>query len=865
MVLALTLFFACTGGTESPVPSVASVSPQSVTADQGFQGLDRPSAAVAYPLHRMTGEYELAEPTLGEKIDLDEVGRWVLEHEEIPNAKKLPRILKAIRGRLPFELSKEDQRFRPVGMEVLVDGEPLAYSRVTVGKAKNPTWRINGNTVVVAYPTIPRQGALEVRWPSVREALDRHDPSQSESDEAFVAYDITVKGETRHGLMLPAPASASYTLTVPAEGGRLETWLALEASPLSFPKTNGAEAVVLVETAAGEEEAGRQKVLPKQEGFSKFEVDLSKWAGQEVTLTLASDPGKNGHSDFDWLFWGSPTVSGAARGAPRRVVVIAFDTFRPDHLGLSGDERGLTPELDAIGRQSVRFTRAWTPAPRTRPSFRSATTGRLPLQAVGAKNVGEVFQDAGFATAGIVANIHLQPRFDFDHGYDWWWFRGDEDANLQVDTALEWLSSNQHRDAFLFVHFMDPHLPYRAPGAHKERFVDAPQPDFPAKANRWDVLSWQKQGTLKPEWQEQIRGLYAGEVAFMDAEIGRFIRGIDSLPGDSVVVLHNDHGEEFWEHGGFEHNHTLYDEVTRALLWVRPKGGLDQERAVGAPASLIDIGPTLWDLAGLEETPEADGISLRRHLSGPLDDSWDRPIPIAYLQYSHERWGVVWEGKKYILHTGSGREELYDLETDPGETQDISSTVDTAVFVAKLREAHQLSEESLGSGLRVFVDFKPGDPPMTVTLPSPASGAGVLDPEAMREHRANLEWGERPKRVAADVGSVELSEDGLTVTFTPGDSPEKGMVWVRMAASAVEGVTLSTGGTPRPLSAAESGGVAWSEGKRNVRVVPGTVLVPPPGEQARIDALRAREGLAASGASADEMAALEALGYVGND
>jgi arylsulfatase A-like enzyme len=685
-----------------------------------------------------------------------------------------------------------------------------------------------------------------------------------DDDALFVEYDLTIAGNTRHGLMLPAPATAKWTVTVPADGARFETWLALEAAPLSFPKTNGAEAVVVVETAAGEEEAGRQKVMPKQKGFARFEVDLSKWAGQDVTLSLVSDPGKNAHSHFDWVFWGAPTVSGAPRGEVRRVVVIAFDTFRPDHLGLQGDPRGLTPELDAIGRQSVRFTRSWTTAPRTRPSFRSATTGRLPLQAVGATNIGEVFQDAGFATAGIVANIHLQPRFDFDHGYDWWWFRGDEDANLQVDTALEWLESTKHRDSFLFVHFMDPHLPYRAPGAHKDRFVAAPTPDFPAKANRWDVLSWQKQGTLKPEWQAQLEGLYSGEIAFMDQEIGRFVRGIDALPGDSMVVIHNDHGEEFWEHGGFEHNHTLYDEVTRALLWVRPRGGLSAERAVEAPASLIDIGPTLYDLAGLE-SPTVDGVSLRPHLSGPIDNTWDRPIPVAYLQYSHERWGVVWEGKKYILHTASGAEELYDLESDPKELDNLAGRVDTAPFIPRLREAHLLSDDHMGPGLRVFADLSAGDSALTITLPAPARAAGLLDPEAMRDHRANLEWGERPKRLPADVGQVELSEDGLTVTFTPGHDPSNALVWVRIDDPELAGIKVKTGTTQRPLSPVDAGGIGWMDGKRNVRVVMGTVLVPPVGEQARIDELRARRGLAASGASAEELAALEALGYVGNE
>jgi arylsulfatase A-like enzyme len=852
LFLALTVLLGCTGSPESATPPP--------TASGGFDALDRASTTHADPLHLRDGEYALTAPTLGDKIDLEAVGTWTLEHEAIPNPKKAARILKAIRAPLPFDLSKEDQRFRPVGMEILVDGEVIPFSRATVGKARNPTWRINGRAVVISYPTMPRPGAVQVRWPAVPAALERHDPQSMDDPAAFARYELTLAGETRHGLMLPAPASAAYTVTVPAEAARFETFLALEPSPLSFPKTNGAEAVLLVRSGSGEEEAGRLPITPKLEGYQRWEVDLSKWAGQEVTLSLVSDPGKNAHPHFDWLFWGSPTVSGAPSGAPRRVVVIAFDTFRPDHLGLNGEPRGLTPELDAIGRQSARFIKSWTPAPRTRPSFRSATTGRLPLDAVGATNVGEVFQAAGFATAGIVANIHLQPRFDFDNGFDWWWFRGDLDAQVQVDAALSWLDDNEHRDTFLFVHFMDPHLPYNAPGAFRDRFVEAPAADFPARANRWDVLKWQREGTLKEDWKAQLEGMYSGELASMDQEIGRFIRGIDALDGASVVVIHNDHGEEFWDHGGFEHNHTLYDEVTRAMIWFRPKGGLSSEHVVRAPASLIDIGPTLFDLAGLTP-PEVDGVSLRTRLT-TADDVWDRPIPVGYLQYSHERWGVVWEDKKYILHTASGREELYDLAADPGEHTDLAPTTDTASFRPRLAEAHKLSEDHFGAGLRLFVALEAGDPPVIVTLPTPARGAGVLDPEAGREHRANLEWGETAKLLPDEVGAVSLSDDGLTVTFTPGTEPS-GIVWIRADGASTDGVSVSVGGSPRTLSAVEPTGMGWSEGERNVRLASGTILVPPPGEQARIVALR--DGVDVAGASADERAALELLGYIGNE
>src|SRR5690606_28716648 len=166
------------------------------------------------------------------------------------------------------------------------------------------------------------------------------------------------------------------------------------------------------------------------------------------------------------------------------------------HMSFFGYHRQTTPDFDRILGQSAVFTQAYTPAPRTRPSFRSATTGRDPLDAVGATNIGEVFQDHGFATAGIVANIHLQPRFGFHRGFDLWHYDATADAARQVDRALAWLRDQQSRDSYLFLHVMDPHIHYRAPGRYRDMFVEDPDPDLPATFNRWQVYTMERRGQL---------------------------------------------------------------------------------------------------------------------------------------------------------------------------------------------------------------------------------------------------------------------------------------------------------------------------------------------------------------------------------
>ena len=121
---------------------------------------------------------------------------------------------------------------------------------------------------------------------------------------------------------------------------------------------------------------------------------------------------------------------------PRRVIVVGLDTVRADHMGFMGHSGGLTPELDAVAEDGVVFERAWAPAPRTRPSFRSATTGRWPIPGRTAPTLGALLGARGFQTAGFVANVQLSAELGFAEGFDTWVLDNMATADAQVDAAL---------------------------------------------------------------------------------------------------------------------------------------------------------------------------------------------------------------------------------------------------------------------------------------------------------------------------------------------------------------------------------------------------------------------------------------------
>ncbi len=846
---ALTILLVACAGNEAPTTGPGTASE--------FPDLTTPSNADTVPLHMLPGTYTFGKSELSG----DEADVYKLSAEEVPNPKKVNRKLKVVRAALPFTISSSQERFRPAGMTVHVNGKEVPYARGKAAEAETATWRVMGKHLVMSYPNIPAKGAIVVHFAGSANVLERHDLERSgKTPEEFVAYDITLKGETRHGLLLPAPASASWDVKIPANKPQFKAWLTLEKAVLAEPICDGAN-VALVVTADGvDTEVDVQPLEPGTPTYAPWTADLSAFAGKEVVVSLQTRPRETNH--FDWVFLASPTITGAAKGPVKRVVVVAMDTTRPDHFGVNGYARGTTPEMDRVAGQSVVFTHAWSTAPRTRPSFRSSTTGRYPLKAIGAKNIGEVYQEKGFATAGIVANVHLQPRFDFDHGFDWWHYNGRHNADEQVDLALEWLQENSDRDTYLFLHFMDAHLPYRAPGDWKKKHVDEEDPTLPAQFGRWEVNKWSKKGDISGVRKGNIEGLHDGEMAFMTHHIGRFFDELDKLDGDTVAIVHSDHGEEFWEHGGFEHNHTLYDEVTRTVLWIRPGGGLEKGLRNPHPATVMDLAPTLYDLMGWSDVPETEGRSLAPLLDGAdeANDWWSRPLPLAFVQYDKERWGVVLNSKKYILHTGSGWEELYHLKADPEEKKNLArnKTVNLQPWRDALAEAHGTP---VRPGYRIRIALPAESAEITINLPATAIDAGVLDPEAAQSRRANLEWGETPKKTAAEVGKLEVGDDKRTLVFTPGSKPI-GVIWVQFdePANAAE-VQLIRGGEPLAMEDGKAESRRWRENRNSVIVTPGWVLVPPPGEAALMHALAVKNGEELT-ADDDAMRLLKELGYI---
>ena len=323
------------------------------------------------------------------------------------------------------------------------------------------------------------------------------------------------------------------------------------------------------------------------------------------------------------------------------VVLISIDTLRADHLGSYGYTRSTSPHLDRIAHEGFRFERCLSPSPWTLPSYGSLMTGLLPSQhragvaaraarwlgddvaadtkgrerlSENAGTLARVLGEHGFRTAAFYANPFLDSASGLDAGFDRY-VRFQYNAAAGVDLALEWLDDVRQAPAFLFLQLTDPHWPYAPPAPWEERFGAPPLEQIPSYPPGFKRL---RTDGATEELRRLLVDLYDAEIAFADAQIGRLLEELDRSGAKerTLLVIHADHGEELWDHGGFEHGHTMHEELLNVPLLLRYPALDLPPRVIANQVRAIDVFPTILDLIGVPR-PETRGVSLVPLLEDP--------------------------------------------------------------------------------------------------------------------------------------------------------------------------------------------------------------------------------------------------------
>jgi arylsulfatase A-like enzyme/Flp pilus assembly protein TadD len=384
--------------------------------------------------------------------------------------------------------------------------------------------------------------------------------------------------------------------------------------------------------------------------------------------------------------------------APTRanVLLITIDTFRADRV-----RRGLTPVIDGLADRGTRYDYARSVVPLTLPSHVTIMTGQLPavhrvrengnIFTPGSSTIplARRFRDASYHTAGFIGAYVLDRRFGLADGFETYDdripFDANEGARLEaersggevVGAALNWLAKT-HAPFFLWVHLYDPHAPYEPPAEYR------------------------KKGGANP---------YDGEIAYVDAQVGRLLEALASrgLTSETVVVVVGDHGEGLGDHGEVTHGMLAYDSTLRVPLILAGPGA--KPEVVTKPFSLVNLAPLLLSRAGVPDPSRpssSDRMEIYAETRYPREAGWH---PLTVL--ADDRWKLI----------RSSESELYDLSVDPAETQNVASD-HTGTVQAMTTRLQQFEKAGSGTDAPVSAEAAERLRALGYVSASPSPGKG---------------------------------------------------------------------------------------------------------------------------------------------
>ena len=427
--------------------------------------------------------------------------------------------------------------------------------------------------------------------------------------------------------------------------------------------------------------------------------------------------GKIGGAAFDSSNIKSVFVPQANVTGPN-VILIAVDTLRADYLSLfASTAKASTPNLEALARNAVVFDHCIAQAPWTKPAFASIFSGQYPSVHKADTELAslpdnvttfpQILSTAGYYTKGFANNAHISTCFKFDRGFTEYTdlkpqrllWAGDSASRLTIyegirripivfarnrltrvnvreayqpaenvtQKALAWLDGlTRPKTApfLLFLHYMDPHDPY----------MDHAHPGVGYAHVRLG------QPNAK-EYLDRLRNAYNSEITYLDKWLGTLFTGLRQrgLYDNTLVVFVADHGEEFYDHKGWWHGRTLYDEMVHVPLLIKYPGNRNGGTHVTTLARQIDIAPTILEVAGAKEiagtkpVKEMVGRSLVNPDKGPI-------IEEAYSENNFEDCllqSLRTPTEKLILANpdnprGNPERALFDLIRDPGEQENLA-------------------------------------------------------------------------------------------------------------------------------------------------------------------------------------------------
>lgn len=526
-------------------------------------------------------------------------------------------------------------------------------------------------------------------------------PRENAYPNAINVARIRLGQEIRSGVYTHAPARITYPgIKLPA-AARFSAGVGFVAPQTASAPAAAATVEFELDVLTGDQATTALKqTVSAAETWHDVDVDLSAWAGQNVRLELHVSAATDGVV----AFWSNPLVYEPAPDAPL-VVLYLIDTLAAEHMSLYGYPRATTPRIDALAAEGAWLDPSFSNASRTIESIpnlmfslpveRHGVHHNTTLAPAGLVTLAESLRASGFATASFCTNVNAGPRQGMDQGFDTFvdqigYYWEDSQRTIPVERVRDWIAANRRRPMFLYLHTAEPHAPYTPPESTRGRF----DPDYSGPIN----------GTYDPQRGfravrerrdlEHVVALYDEEILYADERFGAFLDQVDAdgLRSRLRLVLTADHGEEFRQHGAWEHGLNLHNEQTRVPLvfygFGPPRG------RVAALAQTWDVLPTLLDalklppaysLAGASliptlrdgAPPAARTVFLANHHYRTSPAPGGAPF-IEYAAIRSDGWKLLLSAMPVAPPVSSPsaqpqRVQLFSLASDPRERSDLAA------------------------------------------------------------------------------------------------------------------------------------------------------------------------------------------------
>ncbi len=408
-------------------------------------------------------------------------------------------------------------------------------------------------------------------------------------------------------------------------------------------------------------------------------IPLDATGQQRLSFTLSGfDAGRPWQS----FFLAHPSIVAPTIGAqPKRIILISVDTLRADHIGCYGYNRPTTPNIDAFAQEATLFENCLTPGAWTFPAYAAMFTGKYPsitgattnMQSlpVSERTLADIISASDFATFSVVNVSWPGAPSGLNRGFDSSKLFWDQYADVSLDYAREWLKRHAEDDVFMFIHLFDPHQPYFP----KDKFFGTFDPGYEGRYKRKSAgleFVTAGEGKLTEAERKHLVALYDEDILGCDESIGNFLQFLKdgNFYEDSLIIINADHGEEFGEHGKYEHGHQLYTESIRVPTIIRGPGFTAGERIKGLCGN-FDIFPTILEWLKIEVPGDLNAVSLNELINGRAEEG-KRWLLTEQLLTGVEQKAVSTDVYRYIYHTLDGKEELYDITDDPVELSNIA-------------------------------------------------------------------------------------------------------------------------------------------------------------------------------------------------